>query len=213
MARRRCVCTPNYPQAEGLRVVSPGQRPGLEESNHPQAEGLRPSPSPSGWVGRGPEPRALPWADDSQAFGLVGGWTGIRSTVVRDCFNTNGPTRPFRSSVMGRTRTVQRDGIGSSIEPQTRGASKGRGLPPRTHAIHVVLIRADGRVTREAIENELRRFGYAEATVEKTREHLRSLEFGSESYPLSVTRVGDEYQFTPDARHRMEQGPHHHFPW
>src|SRR5207244_11664683 len=65
-------------QSEGLGVLSPGQRPGWAGAITPQAEGLRHALSHPYRVRThcDREPRAalrLPWAEDSQPFGLKTG--------------------------------------------------------------------------------------------------------------------------------------------
>ena len=99
----------------------------------------------------------------------------------------------------------QRDGLGSSISPATAGASGEKGLPPRTHAIHLILYYSQMPLTLEEIEQQLRTRGYEEKTVAVTIKHLNSLLHGSESYINAVPCENGCYRLTENARQRLEK--------
>jgi hypothetical protein len=101
-----------------------------------------------------------------------------------------------------------RDGLNSSILPTTSGASGGKGLPPRTHAIHTILYRSSTPLSLEEIERRLAAWGYESATVEVTRNHLRSLCVGWTQDKIVAAEQDEQgrYALTREGRTRLAAG-------
>jgi hypothetical protein len=55
--------------------------------------------------------------------------------------------------------SATKDCLNGSILPNREGASGGKGLPPRTHAIHTILFHAKGPISQSEIESSFRRWG------------------------------------------------------
>ncbi len=102
-----------------------------------------------------------------------------------------------------------RDGLNSSILPGTSGATAGKGLPPRTHAIHAILYRSAVPLALEDIERRLAAWGYEGATVGVTRNHLRSLcaGWGRDKVIAAVQDDQGRYALTREGRGRLAAGP------
>ena len=114
-------------------------------------------------------------------------------------------------SAMRKAKTKY-DGIGSRITLQTKGASGGLGLPPRVHAIHVVLVRASAPIPLDKIKAQLASWGYDQKTVDVTHRHLDSLVNGRMGYPKAVVATAQGYELIEEYRERMRAGDQHSFP-
>jgi hypothetical protein len=102
-----------------------------------------------------------------------------------------------------------RDGLNSSILAHSSGASGGKGLPPRTHAIHTILYRSDAPLSLEEIERRLEAWGYESVTVDVTRNHLRSLCEGWSRDKIIAAEQDERgrYALTREGRSRLAAGP------
>jgi hypothetical protein len=105
---------------------------------------------------------------------------------------------------------MKTDGLNSSIEPNSRGASGGNGLPPRTHAIHTILFRAyPGGLTLDEVTTQLRSWKYKSATLRVTRNHLDHLRrgWGTEIVIAVVKNFEtNRYSLTPEGYTRLASG-------
>lgn len=104
-----------------------------------------------------------------------------------------------------------RDGLNSSILPNSRGASGCKGLPPRTHAIHAILFRAHpGGLTLDEAAEQLLAWGYEWATAAVTRNHLDHLcdGWGADDVVAAIkdTSTG-RYLLTSEGYTRLATGP------
>ncbi len=102
-----------------------------------------------------------------------------------------------------------RDGLNSSILPNINGASGSKGLPPRTHAIHAILYRSAMPLSLEEIERQLASWGYEAATVDVTRNHLRSLcvGWGRDKIVAAEQDEQGRYALTREGRSQLAAGP------
>jgi hypothetical protein len=113
--------------------------------------------------------------------------------------------------VARKSTAKERDGLGSSVEPL-----KDETLPPRTHAIHVILYRAfldNAWLDRRAIEQQLQDWGYTARRVAVTQEHLHSLLNGWGKRKIKAVERDSEYRYrlTAEAKRLLENAPRHSF--
>lgn len=107
------------------------------------------------------------------------------------------------------TNRAMKDGLNSSILPHSRGASGGKGLPTRCHAIHKILFDAKMPLTQGEIERQLSSFGYNQKTIDVTTNHLRSLcnGLGSDNLIAAIRDNQGRYSLTPEARRKLASSP------
>jgi len=142
--------------------------------------------------------------------------TGRPFEIELEMFNTqSAPSVPIdhnQPSKTLRTRTVKEgtsDGLNSSTLPSNRGASGGKNLPPRTHAIHKILFDSLLPLSLSEIESQLLAWKYEEGTVSVTRNHLRSLckGWGKDKIVAVIQDLQGRYELTPEGRARLAEGP------
>src|SRR5262249_42136141 len=106
-----------------------------------------------------------------------------------------------------QTKTT-RDGLNSSILPNLKGASGGKGLPPRTHAIHTILFRSKASLSVDEIMQRLTEWGYEGKTVGVTRNHLRSMcvGWGKDKVIAASQEEQGRYILTQEGRDRLAAG-------
>jgi len=116
---------------------------------------------------------------------------------------------PATGNASGLLRAGTRDGLNSSILPGSTGASGGKGLPPRTHAIHVILFRSPAGLQLEEVEQQLLAWGYEMKTAGVTRNHLDHLcaGWGRDNVVAAVRDERGRYLLTAEGRRRLAAGP------